>query len=179
MMNQDISIAYTNTLDDMVAFNKYHHDHSPVLRRQWRISAWVFAIIVFYLSAISALFGGTPKYLFAGILLIGAGLWLQNKWLYPGTVRKLVTRMYKEGRDKGIFHRMVLRVDDDGLFMATRNRDEKIYWPAVERVVRDARHTYIYIGPIQAYVIPEARIESGDLDAFLCRLNQEVGSRSA
>lgn len=177
-MSEDLSVTFTSTLDDMVAFNKYHFANSPSSRRARAMTIWGFAATLVLMMGIMSAIEGTYFHVICGTIIAAAYI-PYARWRYQVSLRKTVERLYMEGVSKGSPRSHTIRILDDGILETTAVGDYKTLWAGVERVVQDSGYIYIYVGPVQAHVIPVNRIEAGDLPAFVSRLNQEMRKRSA
>src|SRR5579871_5793260 len=97
-----MKLLYENTIDDLVAFNRFHCDRSPSVRRARRAATFNVAFSIILFSGILALLTEDPVALAAGavVAVMFAGM-------MPGGYRRQVDnqarRMYAEGRNRRLF----------------------------------------------------------------------------
>ena len=160
-----MSVAFENTKEDLIAFNLYHHAHSPTTRRQlqqpWiRTTAiWllVFGLIWFFADQRR----GTPLQTFLDLLpllygLIGYLLFVlvYYPFAYRRTIRKTVDSMADEGKNRGLLgpHRVTLTAES--IIEATDFSESTTSWKAVERVANSGEHAFIYVNSLAAIMVP-------------------------
>lgn len=161
-----MKIKYTVEIEDLIAFNEHHMDHSPMFR-QSKKNAIIY----------------TPLSLFLLFLVIGIG---EHAWtlsiigiiaslilavLAPLTfrkhVRKTLEKSMSEGRNKGAVGQQQLELRDDGIYNTNSAGTQSTYWNAVERIEQTETHGFIYISSMSAHVIPALKVKEGDFDAFM------------
>jgi YcxB-like protein len=173
----NLTIKYENTIDDLVAFQMYHCENSPYLKRQHLWFRWgtlgaalVIGALVWILM--DSLDMALLFFLF-GIIFI---------FVYPRSIRrsfkKQAKRMGSEGSNKGILGPHEIEVSDQGLTERTAYGEQHSSWEAIERVGSSDNHAFIYTGPLMAHVIPKASVTDGDFDEFVDELRKRVGERS-
>src|SRR5947209_3905521 len=97
MQSETMTVEYEVTKDDFLAFNLYHHRHSPTARRQYMRSWFVPAVIlllvcvgIWYLADRER---GTPLRTFLDLLPLFAGAplyLLYFPWAYRRKLRKII-----------------------------------------------------------------------------------------
>ena len=82
-----MKIRYENVLEDFVAFNRYHQEHSPALRRSKRIGRWFFPAVFALIAIIPVLERGD----LTGVIYVTpfAVLWLL---IFPVLIRRTTDR---------------------------------------------------------------------------------------
>src|SRR5438128_363305 len=137
MQSEAITVEYAITKDDLMAFNLYHHRHSPTARRQYHRSWFVPAVIwllvcvgIWYLADrergtplrtsldLLPLFGGAPLYL------------LYFPWAYRRKLRKIIAGMVSEGQNRGLFSRHRVTISPEGVADSTEFGQSSTAWRA-------------------------------------------------
>lgn len=169
-----MTIEYQLTQDDLETFNLYHNRHSPFARQQfWKsllvpVSVWLTLwIILWYLGnrgrnepvqtaiALSPLLYMLPVYI------------LIYPWLYRRAVRKGVAGMLKEGKNRDMYAKQHLTVTPEAIHSSNEFGQSTTYWRAVERLVEDEDHIYIYLSTYIALIIPRRAFrEEGEFERF-------------
>ncbi|MDD4735785.1 MAG: YcxB family protein [Kiritimatiellae bacterium] len=67
-----------------------------------------------------------------------------------------------------------LELTEAGLVERTDVGEHHVLFQGIERVDSTATHSYLFIGTMQAHVIPHAKITEGDLSAFLDELKRRM-----
>jgi hypothetical protein len=69
----------------------------------------------------------------------------------------------------------VLKLDDAGLVATTPKAEARFAITSVQRVVDTPEYVFIYLGAMQAFIIPRGRVVRGDVDIFVRQLQERVG----
>jgi hypothetical protein len=160
-----VRLRYENTIEDLVAFNRYHFEHSPSVRRIKL--GLMFALPAVILAAVAAVAIVVDEWMF---LAAGVPFAVLAAVLVPGTYRRevdrQVRRLYGEGANKGVVGEHELELVGDELVERTPFGEMRTRLRAVERVVSDAGYTLIYLSAVMAHVIPHDAVSEGDPEAF-------------
>jgi hypothetical protein len=164
-------IRYSNTLEDLVTFNRHYCDHSPTMR--WKFTLWtkIAPAVVLPVAALATVTTGYGAYLFAGSCLAAYMFFLMPglmRWEHERTVR----RLYTEGKDSFLSHELELTpvaLIERSAVGETLSRLESI-----ERVESEGEYTFIYLTPITAHVVPRHGVTDGDYEAFVAALRQRL-----
>jgi hypothetical protein len=172
-----VKIRYENTLEDLVAFNRYHADHSPDVRRaRVRFLAVVLALMLpVGIAGVIAVEEPILKLVVVALGVVGAALAVVTA---PGQFRRSLERevrhMYREGANKGAVGTHELELTGDEVVERTPFSELRTRLPAVERVVSDGGYTFIYVGTAMAHVIPHRAVSAGDPEALVQALKQRM-----
>ena len=102
------------------------------------------------------------------IFLTAAVVWLLfGPLLWRLQLRSANYRAYSEGENPTVFGRQRLRILDDMLVVTFEYGENRLKWPAVQKIATTDSHTFIFVSAVAAYVIPKHKIISGDYDAFV------------
>ena len=166
------SVVYNVTMDDMVAFNEFHMRGSRTMRSIWRRCLVAFPLLAFVFS-MALLWHGEmvsvwPALFTAAVCAAGAaGYVLLLKHLYAGRLRKSVRALYSEDQNPCALGEHTLEVDEEGFTVVSRYSRCRYAWGALVKVETEPRYSYIYLGAVNALVIPHGEIVSGDFRAVL------------
>jgi len=149
------------TLDDVRAFNVYHHRHSPAARRQY-LRSWFIPAFLLLLACVGIWWladrkQGTPLRTFLDLLPLFSGgplYLLYFPWAYRRRLRKTVADMASEGENRGLFGRHRVTISAEGVAESGEFRQSLTSWRAVERVAVSDQHAYIYTNAMAAIIIP-------------------------
>jgi hypothetical protein len=173
---------YEQTLQDLIAFNRFHFAHSPALRFQRAanaLAAWSvpIALLILFLPSIAQLAREKDREEFtimfialsilAGIaaLISVAWVWLirrVNAWSFD----RRIGRMLREGANKAVLGPHELELTDARLIERSAYSEMATNLEAVERVVNTGEHAFIYFGSMTTYVVPRG-ITDGDYTGFI------------
>lgn len=156
-----MTAEYQLTKDDLIAFNLYHHFHSPTARRRylrsWLVPAFIWLLIctgIWYLADrergtalrtfldLLPLFGGVPLYL------------MYFPWTYRRRLRKMIAGMVSEGRNRGLFCRHRVAISPDGITDSGEFGQASTAWRAVERVAQGGDRAFVYTDALTAIIVP-------------------------
>ena len=173
-MNEGICVAYTNTVEDMVAFNMHHLAHSPASRRIRFWSTWGIALVIVLIGAVASLVQGSSHSLV--LVCAWAAVYLAFTIpYYRWAVRRRIRKLVGEGENRSFLCRHTVRLTDEGLHAESEVSEGKILWAGIERIAENDDYLFIYTGAAIGLVIPKARIESGDLASLTEELRRNVG----
>lgn len=155
-----MEIEFTLTPQDIVAFNRYHYMNSPALRRSyWRGFLWgaVAAIMLFIMfSGWKSWWNALFPVLFLLIYMI----------LFPLSVRRNINalgrRMQTEGKNRGVWGKHYIRIDEQELFEKTDVGESRWRWIGIERVVENNEYIFIYVSTTSAHAIPKRCFSSSE-----------------
>jgi len=170
-----MKIRYCNTIDDSIAFNKFHWSKSPRFQKNRRrqtiyipILLAAFVLFVFILTReLDILIIGSvclPLYV---IIIV---------WHYKRTIPQSIKKTYEESDNKSFFCEHVLEIDDDGIIATTEYGQGKTKWKGIQRVETCGDYTFVYVGAMSAHIIPKLRIIEGDYDLFVQEIMKRVAS---
>lgn len=173
-----MKIRYENSLEDLVAFNRYHCDHSPTLRQMKWLLIWAFPLCILLVAV--------PLTLLAGALEMSAAaaaIAALYALVMPGVFRRSVDwqtrKLYSEGANKGVLGEHELELTGDDLIERTPYGEQRMQLQAIERVATAGGYTFIYLSAIMAFVVPQDAVLDGDYEAFVERIKQRTAARYA
>jgi hypothetical protein len=161
-----VRIDYHLTLDDLVEFNLYHHRNSPALWRHYLLVR-LMLVAVALAAAVPALiafstFNRMEGVSFASItVLFALFLWWSSRAAKRRSYfRKILSKMYSEGRNDNLFGLHRLWVSRAGVRHITRYKDVTCQWPVVEKIVAGPRAAYLYDSAATAIIVPQGAFAS-------------------
>jgi hypothetical protein len=164
-------IRYELTLDDLIAFNRYHVAHSRTIQTQK-----YFVIAVVGLVAIGAgvaIESEIPLFARVFSAIIFAALFRFAYHLFFGlALRRQTRQLLSEGSNDGILGPHELELNDKFLTERTDVNESRHAWSAINRIEETDEHAFLYISSLQAHVIPTREVISGDVDQFIQRSRQ-------
>lgn len=156
-----MTAEYEITKEDLIAFNLYHHRHSPTARRQylrsWFVPAFVWLFVFSGIWYLADKERGTPLRTFLDLLPLFSGLPLYVvcfPWAYRWKIRKIVAGMVSEGQNRGLFSRHRVTISPEGVIDSGEHGQTSTAWRGVERVVAADEHAYIYTNALGAVIVP-------------------------
>jgi hypothetical protein len=176
-------IRYRIDMEDVVAFNRYHCDRSPLVKRGRAVMTWAFPAALLLLVAMITVFPIAPATQFgdelAVALSVSAGifslLWIL---LIPGHMRRNVDRnvrrLYGEGANRGLIGPHELELTDTRLIERNPYGDSSRVLQAIEKVAFADGYAFIYVNAVSAHIVPGDAIEEGHFQAFLEALEEGI-----
>lgn len=159
-------LRYEITLEDLLGFSLNVHQKSPTLRRnrQWATIGLAIMFVAMFFAVSEIL--RDPVVFWIG--LGGAAIILAiYPRIYRGNVKRLASRMYAEGQNKGLIGVHVAELRDNGLFDGTEFLERTVFWKGIERIESTAGRTFVYLSPMSALVISEHSVLEGNYQAFI------------
>ncbi len=149
-------VEYEFTLQDALAFNEYHFQHSPAGRRARLRHTFLPPAIWMGLALGFELFARTGSgHWFAIALAAVSGIWVLTSPLFlQRQIRRSVLRMYGQPKNRSVLGRHVLTLSPDGLRDESAHTRSEASWDSVARVARTRDHLFIYLNDVSAHVVP-------------------------
>jgi hypothetical protein len=185
-----MKIRYDNTIEDMVVFNRYHVAHSPALRFQRAVHAFVawgmpavLVPVLLLMVAAAALEGIVIERSVAIVViftLVAVGGLAIVSWVrhirrrIAETIDRQVRRLHREGKNLGMLTTHELELTGTSLIERTIYGETTTKFEAVERVVDAGDFTFIYLTALSAHVAPRHAVSEGDYDKFVDAAAQRV-----
>lgn len=178
-----MEIEYQCTIDDMVAFNLYHFANSPSLRKQVLVNRLITSTLA-VLIVVTGFYIAVGKFLplpfIAPSLLIGIIIFFYYPSIQKKTFVRAVTKLLKEGKNKASLEKQKLTLSSDGVSERSALGETKVGWSSIEKVVQVKKHIFLYIGSVNAFVIPKrAFLSDESLQEFLDYVVSRCGRKAA
>ena len=176
-----MSIDFEIWRDDLVAFTLFHHRNSPATRRQL-LTAIVAVGLIF--SIILAFVVGyalhSPEFwLLAAAIVIALAVVLPFYGrIHEYRLKKIVERMYGEGRNLLIYGPRRVSLSPQFLNSSSPYTQSVTRWVAIERVVVSADAVYIYNSGVSSVVVPRRAFSSDDHFQTFVHTAQEYHARA-
>ena len=172
-----MTAEYELAKEDWSAFNFYHHFHSPTARRHY-LRAWFSSVVGVLLvclgiSLLASLNSPTPGSTFLALLPLYSGvlfclLWFP--WAYRRKVNKIVIGMIGEGRNRTLFGKQRVAISPENISRSSDFDQTTIAWSAIERVVKDKDHAFVYTSALTAILVPRrAFADAVGFDEFVLK----------
>lgn len=168
-----MKIKYRVDISDIVAFNQFHLDTSPLVRKRRAMMlilvAIVYASIAFFMASSKHSVYNAVVFMIVYICFL---VWYLR---YGRKVNvKRIMKIYAGGKNTGIFGEHELELLPDGIREITSVNEHITKYEGIERVEATETHIFVFFSSLSAYVIPKAKVSQGDLDAFVVGLKQKL-----
>lgn len=144
------------TLEDLVAFNRYHTENSRFVKQRLDfIKYFGYGVALFMIgSALLAILQG--KILAAVISIVIAFLLITisgSKFVqYLNDIN--AKGMYKEGKNKGLIGHREITIHDDAIVEESDSGTHATKWQSVEKIIKTEKYIFVYASSVSAYLIP-------------------------
>ncbi len=182
-------IRFETTMDDLIAFNRFHAENSPMLRRQRLIFSLLFPLILcivglvtmlanidlldedpirfFVLSAVAITFG----------LPALVGLYFLSRWRWMSNLESMVQKIYAEGNNQIALGWREMEIVGNRLLLKTEWIDSSTDLRVIEKIVGNDDFTFVYIASNQAYLIPMNLYPEDEYRQFVADLREAWENR--
>ncbi len=159
-------IRFETTIEDLIAFNRFHVENSPSLRRQRLIfSLMIPAILAFVgiftvLLNLEAIIDDPVPYLILATVfgMVGLpfaiGAYFLSRWNWTSNLERNVRKIYEEGNNRAVLGWREMELVNNRLILKMALIESSMDLRAIDKIVGDDKFTYVYISSNQAYMIP-------------------------
>ena len=168
-------LEFEITNDDRVAYTLYGLGSAESVQRQsaaYRL--WLSLTVLLALVLVSGLDGRWVEGAIAGAVG-GAVLWFAWPALWTWVTKRNVLRHAKSGV-LGTPGPCRIWLDEAGVHEATPTGTSSVAWAGIDRVEENDRHVYVFVAPVQAYIIPK-RIGESAVRAFADEVRARLARR--
>jgi hypothetical protein len=157
-----MQVTFEMTKDDYIAFNVHHQGHSPIFVRSRRNVTGILALFGLGLGALSMLPGNKAS-IFVGLSFLSIFFFLsaaRHLLNWRDRVRKAVERVLGENRNLAMLGKKEIVLTPVEMTAVGDLKSATYRWKAVEKIEGDDEHHYIYVGPLEAVIIPRRAFAS-------------------
>lgn len=181
-----MKIRFETTIDDVMAFNRFHMANSPTWRRQvWTqslIIPGVFALLFFFLFFVSDVGQAInvvmwPTAIMLVIVSIGSVVFV--RWFMSSSLDSNTRKFLAEGRNRIMFGWREMELVNNRLVLKTELMESSLDLRAIEKIVRDENYTFVYIASVSAYMIPMTLYPEDEYREFVAHLIEAWENREA
>lgn len=170
-----MKLIYTLQMEDLVAFNQYHFQHSPTFRRNRRIIIGASVIAVCGYVIYDYIQQQSLVSVISGVIAAAIAITILSL-LTKSPYKKGIRRLLREGRNTSILGRHELEVTETGITEHTEQISTTIAWKGIERIVSTDSHVFVYLSSTSACIIPRDSIIEGDYEMCLEELRHRMKS---
>lgn len=168
-----MTIHYTITEQDYIAYNLFHYGQSRSVKRTLLLLRVLFPLMVILMAFLYS----RINMFYLVIAVVFSIVWF---FLYPYFFRRSLTRgvkrVMKEGKvNEFIGEKSLTLGDTHVLFQEGRGNTEFMY-EAMERIASDQERLYLYFGTITACIVPFSAFQTAeDKEQFMRLLEEKTG----
>ena len=165
-----MKIKYKVTMDDLVAFNIFHHRNSALMKRNKMITGVAIPACIFLILCITGIAEHSWEPVIIG-LIICILLMLWNFMTWEKRIGKISRKFMKEGQETsiGIFD---LEMTADNITEKGQHKEATWLWNSIDKIGNTPEHIFAYTSTTSAIVIPHAGLIEGSYAEFLAELIQ-------
>lgn len=164
-----MKIRFETTIEDVIAFQRFHYANSPAWRRQvWTQSLLLPVVLVVFLALIVLsivlatrddpgpnLLWVVPLFAFGiPFLVISIGWVFFIRWFLNRALGRNTRKFLAEGSNRIMFGWREMELVDGRLFVNTELVQTNLDLRAIEKIVSNGDYTFVYIASMSAYMIP-------------------------
>ena len=162
-------IRFETTVEDIVAFNRFHLDHSPAIRRQRLILTLLGPAVLGLVAWFDYQSNDEPEFwifalVFSAIWSIGFHFWFP--WRTARNVRKLLS----EGSNHSVLGWREMELVNNRLIVKLKLIDSSYDLCAIDKIVSNEKYTFVYISSLQAFLIPMTLYPEEEYRQFVAEL---------
>ncbi len=154
-----MEIEYELTIDDLLNYEMYQHDHFKYTRRLRLIFQFLLPIILFVVLVYIILAKNHQIFIDIGLAVIFGVVSVIWFILFPSKFReqlkKVGRKLIEEGRNKTKLCNRRMVFTPEGISSASEFWESKTYWKAIDRFVSTDDYVYIFISTTGAIIIPK------------------------
>ncbi|MDL4842269.1 YcxB family protein [Aquibacillus rhizosphaerae] len=162
-----MEINYTLTKDDYINFNLYHAKHSKSIQKTLFYLRVTAPILYLGLAAVFSFITEIPILVTLVPFIVISILWVVfYPRLFYGTIKRNAYKMIKESENDSLLGKHQMKVDEAGIIDKTTNGQTSVNWSGVVNFAEEKDYYFIYIGSINAYIIPKRYLPGQSLKQF-------------
>ncbi len=165
-----MTVTYVVTADDVVAFNLYHLQHAPGMRRYlgWtRFGAASLAVISVWSLVAYLQYNSRSILALALAIIAGAIVYRMTPALMLRATPRTVRRMLRDEANRGMIGAQQITLAPDALIFRSELGECRYAWETIERIATTPEHIFIYVTPITALIVPARALSAAERDAFV------------
>ena len=180
-----LSLKYTVSNDDLVAFNEEYFFNSETIRRRFQkeravvLGTFIFAGLAFALLAINEDSASKSNYwagLFIFFLCLVPGLLIFA--LIPRTTLKSIranaNSIYASGKNLTLVGQQELLLSPDSAVVRNEFYEAKYNWQVIEKMEETNDYIFLYVSSVSALIIPKRAINEGSWQDAVKYLAEKV-----
>ncbi len=172
----EITARFTLTGEDYEAYLRYYYARTKKGRRQMRRMYFVGLILYVWFMVMEydhPKFGISQPGYYAAYAVITAGLLGGGFWYFLNRIwPTLAQGAVKRSAQKGMFADTTITLRKDALFVQTSEGEGRMAWKSVERVEDDEGYIYLFMGGLNAFILPKRGFEDGASDAAIKQIRE-------
>lgn|GEM_PF-3619525 len=171
---RDMSFSIDVLEDDLLALQSYFNQNSKTLRRQLVIAQVIMAFT--FLAAgflVQSMMPPVARTIFivAGIFIASIAVFFYPQ-MFRARYRRLVRRLMKEGKNRGQLGTHLMSLNAKEILRRNDHGYVGYYWTTVEKIAETNDHVFVFVGPVNALVIPKRCLDTQQNRVFVELLHE-------
>jgi hypothetical protein len=170
-------VEYERTQKDLVEFSLFHIDNSKNIQRQLLLTQIIGGLLIFVAPILFVYTQYSELSMIGFFISLVAGIlfYIWYPKYYRSYATKHVKKMLSEGSNKALLGKQTITLSSEGVLSKAQSGESKMLWTSVEKVVQNEKYIFIYMGAINAYVIPKNSFTSLDeQNQFMDFVNKHI-----
>ncbi len=157
-------LEFERTIDDIVDFNLFHQAHSPSIKKQMWAYRVLFTLLIAFVPIIISYFMRHSVLTLNTILglLVSVLFFIAFPNMARRSTAQRVQSMLNEGENRSMLGHCVITLSPEGISTKAVGSEGRIDWSTITKVSQSEKHIFLYIGSINAYVIPKTAFANDD-----------------
>jgi len=172
----EITARFTLTGEDYEAYLRYYYAQTKKGRRQMRRMYFVGLILYVWFMVMEydhPKFGIAQPGYYAAYAVITAGLLGGGFWYFLNRIWPMLAQgAVKRSPQKGMFTDTTIALREDALYVKTNEGEGRMAWKSVERVEEDEDYIYLFMGGLNAFIIPKRGFGDGAAQAAMAQIKK-------
>lgn len=166
-----MKITFKLTQDDLIKFNEYHTEHSPIFIKDSRKNRILVPIIYLFIAILFLL---SDKCEIAIIFAVLAVLWFTFFPIMLKRRNKKFFQKHVEENSKDIAKEpSTVEIKEDSIYTSSYIGNSSFKFSVVEKIVENDGFTYIYIGKGMAIIIPHDRVSQSQRNDLIAEVKKQ------
>jgi hypothetical protein len=177
-----MKIRYELTIDDMVAFYRYHGTHSPVY--QQTITKWVVigvSVILLSMGALALVIRNNEILALCTLavgILASAVFAFRLPAYFRGKIERSTRSAFSSEKNQKALGLRELELTETSLISRGSFDEGSVKLESIRNVITTEGYAFIYTSSSTAFVLPQQRVSRGEYPEFVQVIKQIVGKRA-
>jgi hypothetical protein len=161
-----MQVDYQIGLDDIGAFSLHHARTSKLSKRRLLSTQIMGVFSTIILSMVWPGWDNVDRIVFFVLIAL---LWLVGyPFYYRWAIKRNIQKIYSQTESRNVIGEHTIAIEPEYVTERSPVGESRTAWSGIEKIQSDEQYIYIYVGPLNAFVIPKRAFKSGEeSEAFL------------
>lgn len=171
-----MQIDFELTKQDYINFNIFHINYSKTLRKMLFIQRYIVSLSFLIVPFVASWVTSIPLWYWLSVFVFTYIIWILFYWKYfKWNMGRKISKMVEEGKTDVMLGKQGVKLDESTIINNSSMNSSETKYQAIENIIETKDYIYVYISPVQAYIIPVSAFENLDeKDKFVNKLNDKV-----